>query len=330
MLSAPSINRVLVVDDYQPWRRHIAAALQGTAQWQVVGEVADGVDAVQQAEALAPDLILLDVSLPRLNGIEVARCILARDPSARILFLSEHRSWDIVEEALATGARGYINKSDVARELLPAMETALLGRRVVSTTFTAQVSTSLQPDQPVRATRCHEVGFYADDVSLVGAYVRFAGAALKSGHALVCLADEARRQDIGRQLSVSGIDLDRAIREGRYVALDAAEETAKLMTDGSIDESRFWTTAHQMLQTAVNASIGDRPRVSAFGECAPRLWRSGNASAAVRLEQLWDEVADKYNVDVFCGYHSAGLPHDEDSRVFRKICATHSAVVTGS
>lgn len=325
MPSASSSNRVLVVDDYEPWRRHITAALQGTHQWLVAGEVADGLEAVQQAEALAPDLILLDISLPRLNGIEVARRILARDPSARILFLSEHRSWDIAEEALATGARGYINKSDVGSELLPAMEAALLGRRVISTTFASH-----QPDQPVRATRCHEAGFYADDASLVGAYVRFAGAALKSGHALIGLADQARRQDVARQLRAGGVDVDRAIREGRYLALDAAEETAKLMTDGSIDEPRFRTTARQMMQTAVNASIGDRPRVSAFGDCAPRLWQSGNASAAIRLEQLWDEVADKYNVDVFCGYPSAGLPHDEDGRVFRKICAVHSAVVTTS
>jgi len=125
-------HRVLLVDDYEPWRRFVASTLSASAHWQVAGEAADGLDAIQKAKALRPDLILLDIGLPSLNGIMVARRIFEHDPGIRILFLSENSSWDIVEAALRTGAQGYVLKSDAERELLPAMESIVEGRQFVS------------------------------------------------------------------------------------------------------------------------------------------------------------------------------------------------------
>src|SRR5579864_9199378 len=100
--------RVLIVDDYEPWRRFISSELQKQSNLQAVGEVSDGLEAVQLAEELQPDLILLDVGLPTLNGIEAARRIRKVSPASRILFVSENRSADIAEEALSTGASGYV------------------------------------------------------------------------------------------------------------------------------------------------------------------------------------------------------------------------------
>src|SRR5436190_19108717 len=125
------IKKVLVVDDFEPWRCHLASTLRPSAHWHIVGEAADGPDAIEKAVALRPDLILLDVGLSTLNGIETARRILAHDSNLRILYVSEHRSWDIAEAALGTGARGYICKSDSGRELLPAMDAIVDGRRFV-------------------------------------------------------------------------------------------------------------------------------------------------------------------------------------------------------
>jgi len=86
------IHRVLVVDDYEPWRSHVRSVLQSTIKWRIVGEAADGPEAIQKADTLKPDLILLDVGLPTLSGIKVAERILAANPANRILFVSEHRS----------------------------------------------------------------------------------------------------------------------------------------------------------------------------------------------------------------------------------------------
>src|SRR5215469_8874370 len=109
--------RVLVVDDYEPWRRFIRLTLQAYEKLQITGEASDGLEAVRKAQQLQPDLILLDIALPTLNGIEVARQIRKVSPSSKILFVSENRAWEIAEEVLRVGGSGYVVKSDAAGEL---------------------------------------------------------------------------------------------------------------------------------------------------------------------------------------------------------------------
>jgi len=126
-----STTRILVVDDYEPWRRYFRTALHKQPELQVIGEASDGLEAVQKAQELQPDLILLDIGLPLLNGLEVARRIRKVSPASRILFVSENRSADIVEEALRTGAVGYVVKSAVDTELLAAIRAVAQGRTFI-------------------------------------------------------------------------------------------------------------------------------------------------------------------------------------------------------
>ena len=130
-METPS-SRVLVVEDYEPYRQFIRSTLRKRPELQIIGEVTDGLEAVQKAQQLKPDLILLDIGLPTLNGIEAARRIRDLSPKSKILFVSANRSWDIVEEALRAGAGGYVVKSDAAGELLPAVNAVLGGKRFVS------------------------------------------------------------------------------------------------------------------------------------------------------------------------------------------------------
>ncbi|HKF01794.1 MAG TPA: response regulator transcription factor [Candidatus Sulfotelmatobacter sp.] len=129
------IVKVLVVDDFEPWCRVICSMLQKLAELQIVGEVSDGLEAVQRARELEPDLILLDVGLPGINGIEVARRIRELSPRTKILFVSEGSSPDVAEAALGTGARGYVIKSDAGTELLPAVQGVLRGERFISSSL---------------------------------------------------------------------------------------------------------------------------------------------------------------------------------------------------
>jgi len=124
--------RVLIVEDFQPFRQFISSQLQNRPALQIISEVSDGLEAVQNAQNLQPDLVLLDIGLPTLNGIEVARRIRQCAPMAKILFVSENRSPDIAEEALATGAGGYVVKSDAASELLVAVDAVLQGMQFVA------------------------------------------------------------------------------------------------------------------------------------------------------------------------------------------------------
>jgi DNA-binding NarL/FixJ family response regulator len=123
---------VLLVDDYEPWRRFERLTLLAQQDLQIIGEAADGDEAIQKVVELQPEVILLDISLPGLNGIEAARQIAKVAPNSKILFVTETRSIEMAEEALSTGAAGFVIKSDAARELLPAIKTVLEGRRFVS------------------------------------------------------------------------------------------------------------------------------------------------------------------------------------------------------
>jgi len=124
--------RVLLVDDSEPWRQFVSLALQVETRCQIIGEVSDGAGAVRQAQQLQPDLIILDIGLPNLNGLEAARLIRKQAPESRILFLSQNQSWDIVEAALQAGAGGYVVKAHAGKELMPAVESVLGGQQFVS------------------------------------------------------------------------------------------------------------------------------------------------------------------------------------------------------
>jgi len=127
--------RVLVVEDYEPFQRFVASILQKQSALQIICNVSDGGEAVQKAEELQPDLILLDIGLPSLNGIEVARQIRKVSPKSKILFVSQESSADVVQGALDAGAHGYVLKSDARRELLEGVNAVLRGERFVGTRF---------------------------------------------------------------------------------------------------------------------------------------------------------------------------------------------------
>jgi len=124
--------RILVADDYEPWRRFARLNLQKQPELHVIGEVADGRDAVLKAQEMQPDLLLLDINLPTLNGIEVTRQVRELCPNCKIVILSMTRSSDIANEAFRSGAHAYVIKSNWASELLPAIDAVLTGKQFVS------------------------------------------------------------------------------------------------------------------------------------------------------------------------------------------------------
>lgn len=141
-----SVNiRILLADDFAPWRRFVSSLiLPENPEWHIVCEVSDGVEAVKKAEELRPDLILMDIGLPKLNGIDAARRISKIASNLKILFLSAFDSLEVVQEALNTGASGYVVKLDAASELVGAVEAVFQGKRYVSSGLSGACFTDMR------------------------------------------------------------------------------------------------------------------------------------------------------------------------------------------
>lgn len=120
--------RIMIADDHELFRRGVAAELVKVPGWSVVAEAINGKDAVALAAELKPDIVVLDLTMPELNGLEAARRIIAAEPKARILILTAHESEQLVREVLSAGAQGYVLKSDAGRTLVEALQALLDGR----------------------------------------------------------------------------------------------------------------------------------------------------------------------------------------------------------
>jgi DNA-binding NarL/FixJ family response regulator len=130
------VLRILIADDHEVARLGVRALLESHAGWEVCGEAKDGREALELAAALKPDIVLLDIGMPSLNGLEAARQILSTAPDTAILVLTMHDSDQVIREVLRAGARGFLLKSDAGRDLVAAVEA--LQRQ--STFFTTRVS----------------------------------------------------------------------------------------------------------------------------------------------------------------------------------------------
>jgi DNA-binding NarL/FixJ family response regulator len=127
--------RILVVEDFEPWRDFFRAELQRDFEMEIVGELSDGAHIVQEVERLRPDLVLMDIGLASINGIEAAKLVRECSPDTKILFVSENRSGDIARKAMDSGGNGYLVKIDVRRELLSGIRAVLAGRRFISSSM---------------------------------------------------------------------------------------------------------------------------------------------------------------------------------------------------
>ena len=123
--------RILIVEDFTPFQRFLCSTLGERRDLLVIGTVSDGLEAVQKAIKLKPDLILLDIGLPTMNGIEVARRVRKLVPESKIVFVTQESSADVVREALSTGAWGYVVKARAASQLLAVVDSVMSGKRLV-------------------------------------------------------------------------------------------------------------------------------------------------------------------------------------------------------
>jgi DNA-binding NarL/FixJ family response regulator len=334
------VVRVLIAEDFLEWRRELGSILKTSPSLQIVGEAENGLEAVQKTADLKPDLVLLDIGLPILNGIEVARKISGLGRHPKIIFVSENRSWDIAEEAFGAGGRGYVPKSQVRSELLPAINAVLEGEQFVSESLRPHGSVIRGGDEhqldaykgtvklSSRSVAHHQVAFYKNDSEFEAGFAQYVEAAVNAHKAVLLVASKAHRTSIDRRLSGRGIDVDSIIATGAFSQVDADEALSEVMINNSPDLLRCQEIFDGVMRNISILGNGRRREVAICGECAPRLLMEGKEEAALELERHWDTVTRAQSADSLCGYSWGAFADGHDSPLFQRICAEHSAVHT--
>jgi len=173
----------------------------------------------------------------------------------------------------------------------------------------------------------HIVQFYECDDFMVTEVGRFIGTAIGAGDSGIVIATKPHRDGIAQQLASHGLNVTMAIAQGRYLALDAAETLAKFMITGQPDRERFTSVIGEVVERARKAAGREGARVAAFGEMVALLWAEGKRDAAIRLEQLWNSLAETHAFSLHCAYPIKDFSRRDHSEPFLKICAEHSSVL---
>lgn len=317
--------RVLVVDDYEPWRRFATSELQKQPELLIVGEAADGLRAVEQARELLPDVILLDVSLPTLNGIEAATLIRQHSSHSKILFFSQDLSADIAEKAFEIGAAGYVVKADAATDLLPAVTTVLQGRRFLSRRFAGHDFVQTLDKRQVHGSG-HVVQFYEDDFVLLDGLASLFQRSLSTGESVVAIMTSSHRSGLERRLIAQGFDVSEATKNGRLVIHDTDQALSEFMDAGGPNRERFLFQFGDSIRRLATAAVVKNKRLVVFGEMVAVLWAQKRQEAAMRLEELWNELAKTCSFYLCCAYPASAF-REKKGGPYASVCAQHSDVV---
>jgi signal transduction histidine kinase len=190
------------------------------------------------------------------------------------------------------------------------------------------------PDWQGHHCRGHVAQFYADATFLIRTLSRFIGTALGAGDSAIVIAAPEHRAALVRSLRRRGLDIATIMKQGRYVSLDALETLSKFMLDGSLNEAIFTEFMGGLFARATSKAEdpnpeAQAPRLAVFGEMVAQLWAQGNAPAALRLEQLWNALAETHAFSLHCGYQIKDFYREEHGDLFLRICQEHSGVIPG-
>jgi PAS domain S-box-containing protein len=189
------------------------------------------------------------------------------------------------------------------------------------------VSLGSLPRYPGHDQGRHAIQFYQEDEALLEALDRFIGTPLGAGDPAIVIATEVHLQGLAQRLNARGISLTKAARDKRYIGLDAVETLSDIMVDGQPHKTRFSDFVAGLLARIKPVVECEKRTVTIFGEMVAVLWAAGNVEAALKLEQLWNDIAKTHSFSLLCAYPMSAFHREETSEPFLKICAEHSAII---
>ncbi len=171
----------------------------------------------------------------------------------------------------------------------------------------------------------HIVYFYQESNSLLDSLSEFIGSALGAGNGAIIIATNLHRDGLQQRLNARGLDTQKASSQGRYVALDASGTLSQIMVNDMPDEGRFAAVVGRAMGRLSVTLKSPHPEIAAFGEMVALLWAEGKIDAAIRLEQLWNELSKKYSFSLRCAYPMIGCQGEKNIQPVVRICAEHAA-----
>jgi hypothetical protein len=172
----------------------------------------------------------------------------------------------------------------------------------------------------------HEAQFYLKDKILLDHLVPFIAAALNRGDPAVIVATKAHQDALVQRLMMEGLDMEEASNAGRYVAVDALGTLSVFMVNDMPEPARFFRIASGLIEESIKTAKTAHPRLAVFGEWVSVLCNKGNAGAAIRLEQLWNQLTAHYDLDLLCGYEMGSMNPQQHADDFNNICAEHTGI----
>jgi DNA-binding NarL/FixJ family response regulator len=305
---------IVVADDHPRVLQSVSSLLAD--DFDVVAAVTDGRQAIDAAGRLDPDIVLLDITMPVVDGLRAAQSLKRSGSRAKLVFLTLHAADEFVEAALATGAKGYVLKTRMEADLAAAIHHTLAGRTFVP---------SLASLSAVSPGSVHSLHVRRDEAFFFDEVATFLYAATRRGDMTAVIATEPIRAGIAGRLAAAGCDVAVEKERGRYIEWDATQSLSHVM-NGTRPDRRIVTQFVEDLDRSRLAIGQGRPnRLAVFGEMSVLLLRDGNTEGAVAMEHTWNELSHDRPFMTVCSYPEDLLNQQGNPEVWTAVCAEHGS-----
>jgi DNA-binding NarL/FixJ family response regulator len=352
-------TRILIVDDYKTVRHSIRSLLSVRADWFVCGEAEDGLEAVEKARALRPNVVLMDITMPRMDGVQATKIIRQDVPEVEVVLISQNDPSVGQRQATEVDARYFVAKCDLPRDLLSTIDKVVShqdlkiasqqkgrARAAAAQGHSGGVTTTEDPAVKQKigarmnrdiqnepwcgllddaAPRDHIVQLYQDEQFLSRAVCRFAISAIKHGEGVILVPTSAHWNALRPRLEAEGVDVQAAQACGQLTVVDADQLLPHFMRDAMPDGPLFLGLAGE---TVAQARGGDRfTKVRWWGEMVNVLWERGNVAASMGLEDLFHKLAHDQDIAIFCSFLMDNFDGDVHARMLPRLGQNHSHLI---